>query len=211
LRVSAATWLFALVVTVLCCAASIRWIDYPVAYLFESRAKKMSGLGEGLSSSVLLSSELILIAFLGAIRLVRGRLPEYGKLTFVATCASLISFEVNDFILKVFFGRQAPGHFLQTPIVHVFDFMHGDDHTSFPSGHMAMATAFAAVVLMRYSRVWPIFAFLLSVSGAALIVGEWHFVSDVIAGTFVGGTMGLAGFRVLQRYNAYKKSSVPNI
>jgi hypothetical protein len=103
-----AVWLLVLVSTVLACAICIRWIDFPVAYLFQSHAKQFGGLERGLGSSVLVTGELVLLAVLALIRLIRGYLPEHGNTLFVATLASLASFDANDYILKVIFGRQNP-------------------------------------------------------------------------------------------------------
>jgi membrane-associated phospholipid phosphatase len=190
-------WLLVLVSTVLACVICIRWIDSPVAHVFQSHARQFSGLERGLGSSVLVTGELVLLAVLALTRLVKGCLPEYGKVLFVATLASLASFDANDNILKVIFGRQNPSAFLHLPTMHVFYFMQGDDHSSFPSGHMAMATAFAAVLMRLYPRTRSIFVTLLSVSAITLLIGEWHFVSDVVAGTFVGGTAGFAAGEIL--------------
>jgi membrane-associated phospholipid phosphatase len=198
-----AVWLFVLAATVLGCAVCIRWIDVPVAYSFQSHGKQLSGLGRSLDSSVLVTGELALISALAVIRVVRGSLPEYGNALFVATCASLLSFEANDYILKVIFGRQDPSDFLHIPHIapiHVFNFMRGDDHSSFPSGHMVMATAFAAALIRKYPRTLPALALLLCVSAIALLVGEWHFVSDVIAGTFVGGTVGFVAGKLWDQH-----------
>jgi membrane-associated phospholipid phosphatase len=199
------TWLLVSAATILACAVCIRWIDFPVAYLFQNDAGQFSGLGRNLGSSVLVTGEVILLAVLAAIRLVRGELPDYGKALFVATLTSLASFDANDYILKVIFGRQNPIAFLHIPNVHIFYFMQGDDHSSFPSGHMVMAAAFAAVLVRIYPRTFPVFAVLLTISAIALLVGEWHFVSDIIAGAFVGGTAGfVAGELLIQKMRQHQ-------
>jgi membrane-associated phospholipid phosphatase len=190
-KVLFAAWLLVLIATALGCAICIHWVDFPVALLFQRHARQLSGLGRGLSSSILVMAEMVLIASLSLIRLVRGSLPEYGKALFIATSVSLSSFSANDYILKVIFGRQNPSAFLLKPTVRVFYFMQGDDHSSFPSGHMVMATAFAVVLIRLYPRTLPVLVTLLCVGAIALLVGDWHFVSDVIAGTFVGGTAGI--------------------
>jgi hypothetical protein len=56
---------------------------------------------------------------------------------------------------------------------------------------MVLAGAFAGV-LMRFYRasIWPLSALLVLAAGL-LVVGDWHFLSDVIAGTFLGVSAGI--------------------
>jgi hypothetical protein len=59
---------------------------------------------------------------------------------------------------------------------------------------MVISTAFAAVLIRQYPRLWPIFGGLLGIAATLLLIGDWHFLSDIIAGLFTGGTAGfLAG------------------
>ena len=67
----------------------------------------------------------------------------------------------------------------------------GTEHSSFPSGHMVLAASFAGVFMRLYRvSIWPLSALLL-LGATLLILGDWHFLSDVIAGTFVGLSAGL--------------------
>jgi membrane-associated phospholipid phosphatase len=55
---------------------------------------------------------------------------------------------------------------------------------------MVMASAFALAMIRMQPRTMPILVALLCIGASLLIVGDWHFLADVIAGTFVGGTAG---------------------
>jgi hypothetical protein len=56
---------------------------------------------------------------------------------------------------------------------------------------MVLAGAFAGVFMSLYrASVW-LFSGLLVLAAGLLIVGDWHFLSDVIAGTFVGVSAGI--------------------
>ena len=56
---------------------------------------------------------------------------------------------------------------------------------------MVLAGAFAAVFMrLRRTSILP-FSALLLVAAVLLIAGDWHFVSDVIGGIFVGVSAGL--------------------
>jgi uncharacterized membrane protein len=56
---------------------------------------------------------------------------------------------------------------------------------------MVLASAFAGVFMRLYrTSILPLSALLL-IAAVLLIAGDWHFVSDVIAGTFLGVSAGL--------------------
>jgi hypothetical protein len=55
---------------------------------------------------------------------------------------------------------------------------------------MVLASGFAGVFMSRYrASIWPLSALLLA-GAVLLIAGDWHFLSDVIAGAFVGQLTG---------------------
>jgi len=168
----------------------ICWLDIPVARAFLVNANHVSGLGAVFGSAVLVAAEMVLIAGLALTRIVRGSLPEFAKALFIACSTSLSAFVVNDHVLKLIFGRQNPSVLLQGDPNQVFNLFQGNQQSSFPSGHMVMATAFAIAMVRLQPRTLPILAVLLCVGAIALVVGDWHFIGDVIAGAFVGGTAG---------------------
>jgi membrane-associated phospholipid phosphatase len=184
-------WCAFLAVTILAVTVSIRWLDIPVALVFLHNANRFQALGVGLGSEVLVAGEMVVIGGLAIGRMVRGSLPGFAKALFIACCASLSAFVANDVVLKLIFGRQAPPVLFHGIPAHVFNFFQGDQHSSFPSGHMVMATAFATAMIRLQPRTCPLLAILVCIGAAALIVGDWHFVGDVIAGAFVGSTAGL--------------------
>ena len=183
-------WCGFLAVTLVGVMICICWLDIPVARAFLVNANHVSGLGAVFGSAVLVAAEMVLIAGLALTRIVRGSLPEFAKALFIACSTSLSAFVVNDHVLKLIFGRQNPSVLLQGDPNQVFNFFQGNQQSSFPSGHMVMATAFAIAMVRLQPRTLPILAVLLCVGAIALVVGDWHFIGDVIAGAFVGGTAG---------------------
>lgn len=183
-------WCGFLAVTLVGVMICICWLDIPVARAFLVNANHVSGLGAVFGSAVLVAAEMVLIAGLALTRIVRGSLPEFAKALFIACSTSLSAFVVNDHVLKLIFGRQNPSVLLQGDPNQVFNLFQGNQQSSFPSGHMVMATAFAIAMVRLQPRTLPILAVLLCVGAIALVVGDWHFIGDVIAGAFVGGTAG---------------------
>lgn len=86
-------------------------------------------------------------------------------------------------------------------------FRHGDDIGSFPSGHAARIAGFAGVwwiAIPRASLLWAVLCPLMLVS---LVVMNYHFVGDVVAGSVLGAIVAayaadLAGIRGLRRQGA---------
>ncbi len=57
---------------------------------------------------------------------------------------------------------------------------------SFPSGHMTVFAAFGTAILLYYPRYRVSVVSFLVLLGAALILTDYHFLSDVIAGAYLG-------------------------
>src|SRR5438874_9202030 len=73
-------------------------------------------------------------------------------------------------------------------------FQRGDDVGSFPSGHAARILAFATVwlIAMPRSRTVQVVVIILSASMlVSLVAMNYHFVSDVIAGSVLGGIIAM--------------------
>ncbi len=69
-------------------------------------------------------------------------------------------------------------------------FQYGSAFDSFPSGHATRTLALVAVVWIAWPR-WRWLCVLASVAEAVALLGmNFHFVSDVIAGSFVGSIVG---------------------
>lgn len=101
-------------------------------------------------------------------------------------------------IFKFVFGRTNTRVWLMSPQLYgPHWFQGGGDFSGFPSGHMAVFTTLMAAV----SRYYPQYRFLcygfLLLSGIALIVTEYHFFSDVVAGIYLGLIVDRVTYKVL--------------
>ncbi len=97
-------------------------------------------------------------------------------------------------VLKLLFGRYWPETLMCNNLsllnnnVYGFRWFHGDEfYGAFPSGHTATIVAAMTVLWFTYPR-WRWFYLLLVFLVIIILIGlDYHFVSDVIAGGFLGG------------------------
>lgn len=183
-------WLFFLVFSIIATLVSFSRYDVRIAELVFPLFGHMGGLAAGLGAAVLLTGEAAVFVFLGVARLVRGHISLFSKAVALGCVSSLCSYAVNSSVLKVFFGVPNPSE-VMSGAHHAFHFFQGTPASSFPSGHMVLAGAFAGVLMRLYRvSIWPLSGLLVLAAGL-LIIGDWHFLSDVIAGSFVGVSAGM--------------------
>src|SRR5436190_22974493 len=130
------------------------------------------------------------------IRRAWGPFLRWQKVLFVA-CLSLIVADDFRISLGDVFGRYWPETWthdnpslIGTGTYGFHPFQRGDDIGSFPSGHAARILAFGAVwlIAMPRSRTVHVVVIILSASMVvSLVAMNYHFVSDVIAGSVLGG------------------------
>ncbi len=183
-------WLLLLLVCALAGALSFAYIDVPIALHFSKAGGFLSPLNTAFGAAVILSLESAVALGLILARLVRGHISRFGEALAIACLASICTYGINNEVLKPFFGVPIPAEVMQGAR-HAFNFSRGSGNSSFPSGHMMLAAAFAGVFMrLQRTSVWALSALLVLAAGL-LIVGGWHFLSDVIAGTFVGVSAGI--------------------
>lgn len=195
-------WLASLGGTIAVITISFFWLDRPVAlFAHEHFRYPHREIADELSRfpNPIVVLALGLSIILGAKMLVRWPLSRNQANMFVCSL-SVLGTEAIKNCLKYIFGRTWPETWIQdNPSfirdgVYGFNFMHGGvAYLSFPSGHMATACAVISVLWVRY----PQFRFVYLAAGlliAAVLVGtNYHFLSDVIGGTFLGISIGWMG------------------
>jgi membrane-associated phospholipid phosphatase len=168
-------------------------LDSPVALYFWNASRPLSPLNEGFGATVLLSIESAVILIVVLMRLIRGRISAFEETLAIACLGSMCAYAFNDHVLKVLFGVPGPADVIHGAR-HSFNILMGSENSSFPSGHMVLAGAFSGVFMSLYrGSIWPLAALLVLAAGL-LLAGDWHFLSDIIAGAFFGISAGvLAG------------------
>ena len=183
-------WLLCLFACALLTTLSFVYLDVLVARHFWSLGRFLRPLNSAFGAAVVLTCEFALALALVLVRLVRGHLSRLGTTLMIACLASICTYAFNDMVLKSWFGVPVPAA-VMSGAAHRFVFLASPGTYSFPSGHMALAGSFAGVCMSLYRvAIWPLAA-LLVLAAVLLVVGDWHFVSDVIAGSFVGLSAGL--------------------
>jgi membrane-associated phospholipid phosphatase len=134
------------------------------------------------------------------VRRAWGSFLRWQKTLFVA-CLSLIVADDFRISLGDVFGRYWPDTWthdnpslIGTGTYGFHPFQRGDDVGSFPSGHAARILAFATVwlIAMPRSRTVQVVVIILSASMlVSLVAMNYHFVSDVIAGSVLGGIVAM--------------------
>jgi membrane-associated phospholipid phosphatase len=192
-------WLGGLLVTALLGSISVRWIDKPIATIihdtFGSRyfpdvVVHSSGL------SIPLASALIFVVF-GLSALIGRKLSKLEMSVLLCDISVLGAVAIKN-ELKYVFGRTWPDSWDPQILSLIHDnvygfnfFRHGPSFESFPSGHAAVATAVMSVLWMSFPRLRAVWALGICVADLGLILLNLHFVSDVVAGSFVGASTGL--------------------
>ena len=139
------------------------------------------------------ASALIAFVVLGLRALIRRSLRSYLVAGLGCSLSVLIT-EASKEQLKFLFGRTWPVSWtgdnpsLICDGVYGFHFMHGDGaYNSFPSGHMAAACGVLSVLWFWYQRLRGLWVIAV---GAGLVGLNYHFLSDVLAGSFLGSSIG---------------------
>jgi membrane-associated phospholipid phosphatase len=130
------------------------------------------------------------------VRRAWGRFSR-GERVLLAACVSILLADQSRQSLAYVFGRYWPETWIHDNPSLIHDgaygfhpFHYGSAFDSFPSGHATRTLALAAVVWIACPR-WRWACVLASVAEAVALLGmNYHFVSDVIAGGFLGSIVG---------------------
>jgi lipid A 4'-phosphatase len=160
------------------------WIDIPLARSFEGIGPATHAIfgfitrfGEGGVYLVPLG-----LGFLWAY--VKGERRWTARAGFVFAAVATPGILAD--IMKPFFGRARPVLLFRE---NQFGFTWSGAHAnswSFPSGHSVTIAALAVSLCAIYPQAWPVYAVLALLVMASRIVLDQHYLSDVIAGAYIG-------------------------
>lgn len=192
-------WLASLLLTALAVTVSYLWLDRPLATLAHSLGPSHThALFEPLTHipDPLIPAAVIVFIVLGLAAFAGRALGGFPRV--IGACSlSLTMAEATKNQLKFVFGRTWPETWVgNNPSfihdgVYGFNWLHGGPgYASFPSGHMTATCALISVLWICYPRFKPLYTLVVLAVAVGLIGADFHFLGDVIAGSFVGVSIG---------------------
>ena len=153
----------------------------PIMRLFESMP-----VGLGPVSLVLLAGYAMDLSFLG----MKNQRWRQTSLQFGLSVVLAISVKS---VTKSMFGRTWPRtwtcnnpSFIQDGVYGFHPFQSGLAYTSFPSGHSAVISAAMMTLVLRCPRQKWLWMMMVLLTEFPLLLQNFHFLGDVLAGTWVG-------------------------
>lgn len=213
-REAARFLVFGAMIVLFICILAILYIDLPVALWIHRR-----GLDSHLWLRHLLTVPAVLAPVGGAYLLVYlARRLRYSPSRlehayFVIACGLLVTLSLKS-MLKVAFGRTWPREVAdlgsKVPVcdrpslgyvndgIHAFHAFGGSikAYQAFPSGSTAMLLAVAVPVFGLHPKARPAVAVFVVVSLVAYVLTNTHFIADVVAGAYIGASVGLCALAI---------------
>jgi membrane-associated phospholipid phosphatase len=182
----------------------VRFFDIPLALYVQNRLygnshwlKLTGNLPDLLLVTVLLTTFVACSIYL--VRTKKGVYDTATRFAQLLTWTAPVSYLMKS-LLKLAFGRVNTRYWLTRPDLygfHWFERREGCD--GFPSGHMLVIVALLAVLWRCYPKSRPLCLVTAALLGTALIATNYHFLSDVIAGSYLGVAIEAVVFRMLLR------------
>jgi membrane-associated phospholipid phosphatase len=195
------SWSLGFLGTVAAVAVSYLWLDRPIAHFAHDELRPMD-LFEKLTRIPEALTPLAVVAFmaLGLRGLTGHKLRRFETVALLSGVSLAVAVVIKDY-LKFAFGRSWPETWIldNNPSfirdgAYGFHPFHGvQGFTSFPSGHMTMTCTVMTVLWICYPAFRPVYAVCMAAVAVGLVGANFHFLSDVIAGGFLGVSVGWLG------------------
>jgi membrane-associated phospholipid phosphatase len=207
IRLSAGGFLFAVLLVVL----SSEFLDAGIALGFDHLLRSDPRLSRVASRipDILLPAVLVLSGVLWAMYLRRARRGSRdGKTRFYLLAGTALPVAyVTKQMFKYVFGRMNTRVWLENPVDRSFHWFHGGgEYSSFPSGHMAVFTTLAVACWLTFPKYRVACLGVLIALGFAMVVTDYHYLSDVIAGGYLGLVVLVGIDRSLEILGGYGKT-----
>ena len=187
------SWTVAAVATVFLVVISVKFLDRPLAWFFYRVLGHLMIVQQFAATPSFFGPFELFILLIFFIRRIAFYPLSRSDAALLLCEASLLTTKSLVSPLKSLFGRTWPlyGHpSLLLDCAYGFNsFTAGQE--SFPSGHTASVCAVVGVLWAMYPRFRPMYALAVTIIAVALVAGDFHFLSDVAAGGFLGITVAL--------------------
>ncbi len=192
-RVELRKWLFAFATTAIVTALCIQLVDRPAAHYFHNHLPLAAWMWVDRSLAPLkFAVPIALLFLLGCWMWTRsgGSLPPWIRML-LRCCWAAVWAALATIVLKYALGRGSPYPAFLRDGLYGFRFLRGGPHWhSFPSGTAAVSTAILSVFWVLLPRWRAAGVALVALLCAAVVVANYHWVGDVIAGAFLGAFIG---------------------
>jgi membrane-associated phospholipid phosphatase len=190
-------WTFGLVATTAVVVVSYVWLDQPIALRAHAELSRFDIFAH-LTRIPEFFPPLAIVAFAAlGLRGLSGRPLSRWQTIALVTGVSFATAEMVKNQLKYAFGRTWPETWVNNNPSFIHDgafgfnpFHGGAGFASFPSGHTTAICAVVSVLWICYPRYRVLYAALVVAVGVGLIGANFHFLSDVVAGAFLGTSAG---------------------
>ncbi len=192
-------WLAGFAATALACVIAYQWIDRPLSLFANGRLIRhrtysdLTHIPDPFMPAAVIAFILIGLCVLS----VAARRMRKIEVTALLCSISAIVADATKSLLKFAFGRTWPDTWIENNPsfihdgVYGFNFFHGGrGYMSFPSGHMALTSAVLTVLWLAYPKFRALYALVALAVAVGLIGANYHFLSDIVAGSFVGVSTG---------------------
>jgi membrane-associated phospholipid phosphatase len=187
------TWGVAATATAIAVAVSVAFLDRPIAWFSYDAVGHLLIVREFAGTPSLFGPLEIFVFLMFLVRRIALYPLGYADAVLALCEVSLLATTLILSPMKVLFGRTWPLHghpsFLIDGAYGFHFFTAGPQFRAFPSGHMASVCALAGVLWATYPRLRSFYAGGAAAMAAALVAGDFHFLSDVLAGGFLGATV----------------------
>jgi membrane-associated phospholipid phosphatase len=190
-------WIVALAITALAVTSAYQWVDRPTAFFAHDHLRQFKFFGEVPKVSEFLFSCSVLVFLFVGIRTLLGRpLSKWHTIPLLCSLSLVVSETIKN-ELKYVFGRTWPDTWTHNNPSLIHDgvygfnpFHYGDAFGSFPSGHTAAICAVMSVLSVSYPKFRALWLLAVVAVAVGLVGANYHFVSDIIAGGFIGASTG---------------------
>jgi membrane-associated phospholipid phosphatase len=194
---SGTKWMASLTMTIVAVVLSYVWLDRPIALYVHDQFHGVKALPWLTFIPDCLTVLAVAIFIVMGWRVAGGRHLSRVESVFLVCGVSLsVAVAIKD-QLKFAFGRTWPETWVNNNLSlirnHVYGFnpFHGGvGYSSFPSGHTTAICAVMSVLWICYPKFRAIYVLLIAAVATGLIGADYHFLSDVIAGGFLGISTG---------------------
>jgi membrane-associated phospholipid phosphatase len=188
-------WLFALAVTTIAVVLCIVYVDRPVAEFCDAHVRRTSAwiwLGRGLApfNFIVVIALLFLLACGAWVKSGRP-LHSFTRTPLLCSWAAMWA-TAAQLIFKQIFGRAWPDPTYIHDHLYGFRLLHASPRwDSFPSGTATISAAIAAVLWIVAPRWRVLGALTVALLCVAVVITNHHWVGDVVAGAFLGTSIGV--------------------